>query len=455
MSRLALYLSAFTVTSTLVAGSALVTGLALCARPSPAFADPSAGRAPPAASASSPTPTPTPAPASAPSPTSSASLSGRVQLLAWIDPQNQGDVPDQSVLPDGALAKEWGVSLHLNASLGGRFQLARPLAGFTVSGHLLTAVQVRRIFSVPSAGFVLERKDLGLRIGAGKLIQPTVSPLSPSSFQFSTNWGNLLHATTGAYVAKAFGKLSAQLGFGRPSLPDFTEALTATPQAAPRLPFLEGRLAFTDPSITGVLPSGPARGPRLAPLSFSVSGAAGQQRAGLGEKAAVLALDPTAVAPLVEDVASWLASAEVVLPSCGFVLAGEVYAGRGASAYTGAVRQRPRVDPRTGRHRALDSFGGWAQLSAALPRGLTAVALAGVERVRDGEAHGLAWGLSVDGPLSIRENRLLAASLSRDWPAGEASGLRVGVQLQRQTTRYLGAPTGAFTAVLLETSLEL
>lgn len=389
--------------------------------------------------------------------TSHVTLSSRVQLLAWSDPQNQGDVPDQSVLPGGSLKKEWGTSLHLNATLGARFAYPEPIAGFSASGHILTAVQVRRIFSVPSAGFILESECRGLKIGVGKFLQPTVSALSPSSFQFSTNWGNLLHASTGAYAAKSFGKLAAQLGLGRPSLPDFTEALTATAGAAPRLPFVEGRLAFTDPKRTGWVPSGPARGARPGPLIVSVSGAYGWQRAGVGERAAVQMQDPLAAAPLVEDLASWVASAELLLPLpnrvADLVITGEAYLGEGANAYTGAVRQRPRVDPRTGEHRALSSRGGWIQMSAQLPSlGLsgrtTLVAIAGLERI---SAKDLAAGLSVEGPLAATENRLLAISLAKDFPGG----LHLGVQVQQQRTRYLDQPTGEIYAVLAETSLEL
>lgn len=394
--------------------------------------------------AAPPDPAP-PAPAAPPA-TSSAVLSGRIQLLLWSDPQNQGDVPDQSVVPDGSLRREWGTSIHLNATLGARFTAPRPIGGFLASGQVLTAVQVRRIFSVPSAGFVLEHRQLGVKIGVGKFIQPTASALAPSSFQFSTNWGNLLHATTGAYAAKTYGRLLAQVGFGRPSLPDFTEALAATSNAAPRLPFVEGRLAYVDPAHIGEVPSGPTRGARAAPLTVSLSGAAGQQRAGVGEKAAVLALAPDAVDPVLEEVPSWFLSAEVLLPYAGFVLTGEAYAGVGANAYTGAVRQRPRVDPATGRHTALASQGGWIQLSCGLPARTTLVALAGLERISSGRDA----GVSVDGPLSVRSNRLLAASWSRTFEGA----LHVGLQVQQQSTRYLGARTGSLYAVLAETSLE-
>jgi hypothetical protein len=375
-----------------------------------------------------------------------AALSGRVQLLLWSDPQNQGDVPDASVVPDGSLKKEWGMAIHLNASLGGRFAYPEPIGGFTFSGQVLTAVQIRRIFSVPSAGFLLEHRAAGVKIGAGKFVQPTVSALSPSSFQFSSNWGNLLHATTGAYVAKSHGKLLAQIGFGRPSLPDFTEALTATAGAAPRLPFVEGRLAYIDATRVGEVPSGPVRGTRPGPLTLSLSGAFGQQRAGVGEKAVVQALVPDAAAPRIEDVTSWIVSAEALVPYAGFVLTGEAYVGKGANAYTGAVRQRPRVDAQTGAHRALTSQGGWIQLSYALPEGCTLLALGGLERV----SGGLEDGLSVDGPLKIEANRLLAVSFSKDFDAG----LHLGLQLQQQSTRYVGARTGTIYAVLAETSLE-
>jgi hypothetical protein len=408
-----------------------------------------------AATEAAPAPAPVAAPAAAPAagkaeaggdklkPT--VTPSGRIQLLVWSDPQNQGDVPDQSVVPDGALKKEWNSSVHLNASATLRFAYPKPVAGFLATGLFTAAVQIRRIFSVPVAGFMLDNQRAGVKIGVGKFVQPTLSVLAPSSFQFSSNWGNVLHATTGAYVAKTFGKVLAQVGFGRPSLPDFTEAFTATASAAPPLPFWEARLAYVDPARKGQVPSGPVRGQHEQPLTISVSGAVGQQRVGVGEKTAVAAVDPTAVDPVIEDVTSWLVSAEALLPLSGFVLAGEYYVGRGANAYNGAVRQRPRVEAATGRHRALFSRGGWLQLSYVLPESITVLGLVGIENVTGD----LGYGISVDGPQRVSENRLIATSISKNFEFG----MHAGIQLQHQSTSYRGLDTGSIFAVLLESSI--
>jgi len=375
------------------------------------------------------------------------SVFGHVQLLVWTDPQNQGDVPDQTVAPGGSMPKEWNASLHLNASLGGRFTYPKPVAGFIASGEVITAVQIRRIFSVPVAGFTLDNRDIGLKFGFGKFVQPTVSALSPSSFNFSTNWGNLLHATTGGYVAQSLGNVVLQVGGGRPSLPDFTEELSPTPNAAPPLPFAEGRIAYIDRDIIGDVPANPVRGEKPAPLTISVSGAYGQQRVGVGEKPAVAPAAPDAmIEPVVEDLPSWVVSGELLVPLGQFVFAGEAYAGKNANVYTGAVRQRPHIDPMTGRHTSLYSRGAWAQLSWSLPAHVTLLVVGGIERV----TKGLDVGVPVDSPLRISENSLVAASLAKNF----AFGMHLGVQVQRQSTHYLGLATGRLYAVLAETSID-
>jgi hypothetical protein len=152
------------------------------------------------------------------------------------------------------------------------------------------------------------------------------------------------------------------------------------------------------------------------------------------------------VDPEIEDVSSWLVSAEAIVPFKRFVLAGEWYIGRGANAYIGAVRQRPVVDPMTGRHTALMSRGGWAQLSYALPRRWTAVALGGLEHVTGG----LGDGVAADGAPKISVNRLLTLSLAKNFDFG----MHAGVQVQQQSTRYASASDGEMYSVLLESSID-
>lgn len=378
-----------------------------------------------------------------------ASLSGRAQLIIGIDPQNEGDVPDVNVAPDGSARKEWNASVQMNSALGGRFTYPRPIAGFTASGQVQVVQYVRRVFLISTAGFTLENPELGVKIGVGRFVQPTVNTLSPGVFQFSTNWGNLIHATSGAFVAKSFDRLLVQAGAGRPDFVLTSGPITASPRAAPRLPFVEGRVAYVDPEITGELPSGAVVGARPGALTFAVAGAYGKQRVGVGEKAAVIAVSPGAVDPVIEDVSSWLLSVEAIVPLVPLrqlMLVGEWYIGRGANAYIGAVRQRPVVDPMTGRHTALTTRGGWVQLSYALPRRWTVVALGGLEHVTGGFERGVA----VDGTPKISVNRLLTLSLAKNFDFG----MHAGVQVQQQQTRYVEAPDGRMYSVLLESSID-
>lgn len=372
-------------------------------------------------------------------------LWGRAQLIVDIDPQNLGDVPDTSIMPDGALIKEWNASLQANAALGGKFTYPQPIAGFTAAGQITTVLYVRRIFAVTNAGFTLDDPDAGMQIGVGRFIQPTVSPLTPSVFQFSAGWGNLIHETTGAYVAKRLDRLLLQIGAGRPDADLFVDPIIATPRANPRLPFVEGRAAYVDPDVVGELPANAVVGARPGPLTLGVSGAIGQQRAGVGEKPAVLAVAPEAVDPVIEDLPSWLISAEAIVPLGRLVVMGEWYVGRGANAYVGAVRQRPHVDPATGRHTALSSRGGWLQLSYALPERWSVVAVGGLEHVTGG----LGAGVPVDGAPRISVNRLVAMSLSKNF-----AHLHAGVQVQHQTTRYVGLHDGLHDGQMLSMLLE-
>lgn len=374
------------------------------------------------------------------------SVYGRAQLLVGIDPQNEGDVPDVNVAPDGSSRKEWNASVQMNSSLGGRFTYPRPVAGFTASGQVLVVQYVRRVFLISNAGFTLEHPEAGVKIGVGRFVQPTVNTLSPGVFQFSTNWGNLIHATSGVHVARSFDRLHLQVGAGRPDFVLTSGPIAPSPRAAPRLPFVEGRVAYVDPSITGELPSGAVAGARPGALTLGVSAAYGKQRVGVGEKAAVAMASPGAVEPLIEDVTSWILSAEAIVPLGKILFAGEWYIGRGANAYIGAVRQRPVVDPMTGRHTALLSRGGWAQLSYSLPRRWTAVALGGLEHVTGG----LGAGVAADGAPKISVNRLLALSLSKSLDFG----MHAGVQVQQQSTRYVEARDGTMYSVLLESSID-
>jgi hypothetical protein len=88
----------------------------------------------------------------------------------------------------------------------------------------------------------------------------------------------------------------------------------------------------------------------------------------------------------------------------------------------------PRVDPATGRHRALRSAGGWAQVAVSPRESFELRFVAGVDRILDGLGFGLAPG-SADG---IRENRL--AAVGGVWYV--LGHLTLGIQLHAVQTVY-------------------
>ena len=365
--------------------------------------------------------------------------------LVGIDPQNQGDVPDFTALPAGR--KDWNSSFQLNGHLGGRFVLPKKFGGYSVKGTFATALYIRRIFFVPTAVIDFENEKAGVLIRVGKMFAPVVNSLPPGAFQYPNSFGNLVYAMTGANVTKKLGPFIAQVGAGRPDFPVFTSELNPVANANPALPQGEARVAYINRSHVDQLPPWAAGEPTPAPLMISVSGGVGQQRVGPGEKAAVVAASPGAVDPRTEDLLSWIVSAEVVVPVAGLVFASEGFTGVGINNYFGGLRQRPRVDPMTGEHRALRAMGGWAQVSYTRPaKTWTVLALAGVDRV----SSGLDYGVGVEGGPAIKQNRLILGSVSRTF-----AGLRLGVQFQKLKTTYLGLPNGSLLGVLVDCSINL
>jgi hypothetical protein len=160
---------------------------------------------------------------------------------------------------------------------------------------------------------------------------------------------------------------------------------------------------------------------------------------GPGEAAAVKALDPMAVDPLTEDLTSWVVSGELVVPLGDFMLLSEVQTGRGTNLYLGGFKQRPRVDPATGKHQALDSMGGYVQLSYMPTKDWVVVALAGEEKIRSG----LDFGVGLDG-ARIERNRVVLSSISRTF----GPGLKLGVQVMRMDTTYPDFGNGSMVGIL-------
>jgi hypothetical protein len=123
-----------------------------------------------------------------------------------------------------------------------------------------------------------------------------------------------------------------------------------------------------------------------------------------------------------------------------------VFAGRGTNVYFGGIKQRPRVSAETGQHKALGALGGWIQLSYTPVKGWTVLALAGIDTVRSGQD----FGVSVDGTPAMKENRLLATSITKNLEGG----LRFGVQFQQLQTKYVTLGTGKVLGLLADCSVN-
>lgn len=357
---------------------------------------------------------------------------GRVQLSAYVDPANLGDVPD-FVAPPEAVKREYNAAPILNAAIGANFSVPKPIGGFTIRGSFGVGIYIRRIFS-ESQGFIEAEHEGGFKVRAGKMIVPTVSTFFPGTFQYPGFYGNPAYALVGVKVSQPFGPMLAELAVGRPDFPFIPIEVTPTPESNPPLPFIEGRLAYRNPALSGELPASALAGPVKTPLTISVSGAFGQQRVGPGERMGLLAQNPMAVDPETEDLRSYVISGELVIPYRGFVLLSEIYGGRGTNLYLGGFRQRPRIDPTTGRHRVLGTGGGYVQLSYAPAKDWVALGLVGYDKVYSG----LDYGIALDGGRT-EKNRIIAASVSRTF----GPGLKLGLQVHHLKTTYHDAGDGS------------
>jgi hypothetical protein len=364
---------------------------------------------------------------------------GRVQLSVGVDPINSGDVPD-FLAPPEAVKREWNSSFMINGAFGAAFAVPKPVGGFTIKGAFGVGVYIRRILSVSQAFIELENAKVGVKITVGKMIVPTISTPFPGSFQYPAFYGNLAYASTGAKISKTTGPLVTELGAGRPDFPFIAQEITPLALANPPLPFIEGRIAYRNPVLMGELPGSALAGPVQVPLTISVSGALGQLRVGPGEKAGVLAINPMAVDPVTEDLSSFLASVEVTVPTPKFVFLAEGYTGRGTNVYLGGFRQRPRIDPATGRHKALGTSGCYAQLSFTPSKAWTLLALGGIDRVHSA----LGFGIAVDGAARVESNRIFLGSVARTF----GPGLKLGVQVHHLHTRYADLGNGSAVGVI-------
>lgn len=347
--------------------------------------------------------------------------------MGWDD-HNGGDREDQLAPPRSALASEGHLLvLPRPAVLGVTIQAPRQESGWQLRGALSTAWVKDATPEIDSAYAELLKEDAGFRVvfGFGPGI---VSGLTAGTLTLPEGFGDLAAGFIGITVSKSFGDVVLEAFAGRHKS-QFSPV--EVPTAATPGPFVGGRLALVEEEIEGKLYG------EKYPLTVAVSGLYGAERVGLDAEAEFLG---TLATPVRQDSPVWVASLEVHLPfGKRASLAGEGWIGENVHLLEGAAWQGPRVDPATGRHTALRSTGGWAQLSLNVgPVELRLVG--GLDRVLRGLDAGVAPGA---GPAAspIRENRL--AAVNGVWYLLDHLGL--GAQVHVIETRYQDPALGRST----------
>jgi hypothetical protein len=348
---------------------------------------------------------------------------GRVQVSFMADPLNQGDVYDQVARPRSEAPRDWHLAVLPNHSfLGASVKTPRDHRGWQARGLVVIGMFTLRQLRVHIADAQVQSEDLGVRFNAGRLLQPTVNTLEPGTLSEEVAFGSLKYAMRGAKVTKELGTVVAELGVGKPEFHLLGETVPLARSSGP-WPFAEGRIAYVDTGVEGRLYG------RDVPLTVSVSGAGGAVRLGAGEADDAMMIDPSAAEPRIEDVPAWVASAELLLPlGESLLVAGEAYIGSGASAYGGALFQGPRLDLETGKHRNLESAGGWAQVAFSVDRRVEFLTVGGIEKVYDGFERGIA----LDQQPEIESNVMVAIVVA--WYATES--VRLAMQVHNLRTEY-------------------
>jgi hypothetical protein len=313
---------------------------------------------------------------------------GSLRLAVLYDDVNEGDREDVRAPPEGTRREGTLVFFPRPAVIGVGMQVPRSPGGWELRGGFGLALVRGDLPEFDSAFTELVRPESGLRvlIGWGA---PMASGLTAGTLTLPEGFGDLNPGMVGVTVSQSFGPivLEGLVGKHKGMFNASPEVRAATP-----LPFFSARIAYVDEEIKGTLYGADY------PLTASISGIYGWERVGL-------APDPIISAPaLPEDLPVWLASAELFVPfGKRASFAGEGWYGQSVHRFEGALWQVPRVDPATGRHRALRSAGGWAQLAIPVRRFELRI-IAGLDRAVDG----LAFGRAPGDADAIRENRLAA-----------------------------------------------
>jgi PEGA domain-containing protein len=349
---------------------------------------------------------------------------GSARLALVADDVNAGDREDPSV-PPGVRPGPWTTSaLPRPVVLGVAVQAPRSAARWQLRGAVSLAWVRDAGPEIDSAYAELLDEEAGWRVMLG-WAPSVVSTLTAGTLTLPEGFGDLAPAFVGATGSYAVGGVLLEATVGKQK-GQFSP--TPEPGQAVAAPFLAGHLAWVSKDVKGTLYGDDY------PLTLGISGAFGDERVG-GAAEQAWAAGLGIAAPRREAVRAWLASAEAFVPLGGWgSLAGEAWVGDDVQLFEGALWQVPRVDPGDGRHRALRSAGGWAQLAVQLAEGWEALAVAGTDQVLDGADFGLA---PLDEP-AVRRNR--QAALVLVW---RARHLALGAQVHTIQTTFVDAALGS------------
>jgi hypothetical protein len=350
---------------------------------------------------------------------------GFMRLAMGWDDVNGGDREDLLAPPRSAIGAEGHLLvLPRPAVVGVTFQAPRRESGWQLRGAFSTAWVKDTAPEIDSAYAELLKEDAGFRVllGFGPGI---VSGLTAGTLTTPEGFGDLAAGFIGVTVSKSWGDVLFETFVGRHKS---QFSAVETPGAATPGPFGAARIALADEELEGRLYG------EKYPLTVAVSGLVGAERVGLAAEAEFVG---TGATPILQESAVWMGSLEVFLPwGKRASFAGEGYVGQNVHLLEGAAWQGPRVSPVTGRHTALRSAGGWAQVSVNVgPVELRVVG--GLDRV----LLGLDGGVAPDGRPAVRENRLVAVNAV--WYLLDHLGL--GAQVHAIETRYQDPALGRAT----------
>lgn len=366
----------------------------------------------------------------APGETTQIAPFGLLRLALGWDDVNAGDREDPVVPPPlGGVDESGFVVLPRPAIAGVTVQAPRAESGWQVRGAFSTAWVKDAGPEIDSAFAEVVREDSGLRVMLG-WGQGIVSSLTAGSLTLPEGFGDLAAGLVGITVSQSVGPLVLEGFVGRHKAQFSPEE---APGGASPGPFGAARVAFVSQKLVGKLYGDDY------PLTLGVSALYGTERVGLDEERE-WALAATFAEPIREDLPVWVASVEAHVPFGKLAsLAGEAYVGSDVHLLEGALWQTPRLDPVTGRHTALRSTGGWAQLSFNVAD-LEVRLLGGIDRI----VRGLDAGVTPDDPAThpaIKDNRMIAANVV--WYL--LDHLAFGLQLHAVRTAFEDPALGTAT----------